>query len=467
MYLEKYYISQKKNLLEETKQKINELFTEDIESIAIDLEIIENTTGTSIIIFNRELEIKYASFPRAGNRQPFIITKNNPNAKKQNPFYRLINSMESSGKDSIFRIEQDPELSINFLEFISFLDSKDILLLRVPIASMSESANIANNFFMFTGILLLALGAIWAYIFSKKFTKPILEINKVANHVANLDFSHEYIAKSNDELGTLSKSINELSKKLDYTITELNKKNERLKIEIEKERHIDKMRKEFISNVSHELKTPIALIQGYAEGLKENIIEDKENKDFYCEVIIDEANKMNKLVKDLLNLSQLESGFWKLERKDFELKDFIYQVLNKYKTRFEEKGVNLKLHDIKPILVNGDIIRIEQVLINYINNALDHLDVNKILEIKVEVKDEHVRVSVFNSGKHIPKEALNEIWTSFYKVDSARTREYGGSGLGLSIVKAIQELHNNKFGVENIERGVLFWFDLDKAKNPL
>jgi signal transduction histidine kinase len=250
---------------------------------------------------------------------------------------------------------------------------------------------------------------------------------------------------------------------LDTAITELNIKNKTLEEDIEKERKIDEMRKEFISSVSHELRTPLSVIQGYAEGLVSNVAESEEDRKFYCDVIMKETDKMNKLVKDLLNLSQIESGYFHIEKTEFNITSLIEYVLNKYKSNFAEKNIEIQFELGESYIVCGDMVRIEQILTNYINNAINHVDNNRIIKINQIVDKDKIKISVFNSGKHIPEEYIEKIWTSFYKVDKARTRAYGGYGLGLSIVKALSDLHNNAYGVENIEGGVTFWFEVDKA----
>ncbi len=458
-YLEKYYIMQKKNMLIKNSEKIDAIYNGSTEEVDLELETLEHTIGVNITILNEEEGIKYSSSHRIVglqdfNRKQALLPPNPPPSK------RKIKS-EIDGK-FIFQVQKDERLKRDFLALITNLNNKDTLILRIPLAAISENADIANHFMLFTGIISIILGSIWALIFSRKFTKPILELNSVAQNMANLDFTKRCSIMEENEIGELGNSINHLSNQLDNAISALYEKNQKLTEDIEKERKLEEMRKEFVSSVSHELKTPISLIQGYAEGLKENVIEDEENKNFYCEVIIDEAKKMDKLVKDLLNLSQIESGFFKLERCIFDLSFLIDQLVNKYKGIFEEKEIHLKVERKENIFVRADKIRIEQVLVNFINNAIHHVEYEKNISIKVVSKENKVRVFVFNSGDPIPKDALDKIWQSFYKVDKARTREYGGYGLGLSIVRGIQELHQNDFGVENMEGGVSFWFDVDK-----
>ena len=221
------------------------------------------------------------------------------------------------------------------------------------------------------------------------------------------------------------------------------------------------MRKEFIANVSHELKTPIALIQGYAEGLQEGMGEEKESRDYYCDVIVDEANKMNQMVKQLLTLSSLESGNDKPVMDRFNLTELIKGVVNASKILIEQNQIQVEFDDQTPVYVWADEFKIEQVVTNYLSNAIHHIGGEKKIIIRMIPENGLVRVSVFNTGTPIPEEAIPNLWTKFYKVDKARTRAYGGTGIGLSIVKAIMDAHNQQYGVKNWENGVEFWFTLD------
>lgn len=222
------------------------------------------------------------------------------------------------------------------------------------------------------------------------------------------------------------------------------------------------MRKEFLDNVSHELKTPIALIQGYAEGLKENISDDPESREFYCDVIMDEASKMNKLVKNLLTLNQLESGKDAVVMERFDIVSLIRGVLQTMNIMIGQKDAKVIFEAEKPVYVWADEFKIEEVVTNYVSNALNHLEGEKEIEIKLQDEDNRVKISVFNTGTPIPEADVPNLWNKFYKVDKARTREYGGSGIGLSIVKAIMESMNQEYGVQNFDNGVEFWFTLDR-----
>ena len=317
------------------------------------------------------------------------------------------------------------------------------------------------------GIGALLLACVILYFTTKKVTSPILELANLSEKMSNLDFEAKYTGKAQDEIGVLGNSMNVLSDKLKQAIGELKTANNELQNDIEQKIQIDEMRKDFIANVSHELKTPIALIQGYAEGLTEGMAEEQESRDYYCEVIMDEANKMNKMVRQLLTLTALEFGNDAVEVERFDIVELIEGVISSAGILIQQKEARVEFDDSHPVYVWADEFKIEEVVTNYLSNALNHLDGEKVIRIRLDTLPgnedgrDRIRISVFNSGSPIPDEDLPNIWTKFYKVDKARTREYGGSGIGLSIVKAIMDSHHQECGVRNLEDGVEFWFTLD------
>lgn len=476
-YLKKFYIARKEHKLVSIYQRIDKIYDGDPEQISLELEKIARTSGMSVLIFSKQLEEKYNSFPKIPEKSGNFNFPPPPERPRDDDFKKsrinrhllLIKAKLAALKDGSYKIGIIKEGRLNsvFLYLVVRLNNQDYLWLGTPIVEIEESAAIANRFSLFTGILVLIIGSIAAYFYSKKFTGPILELNGIARCIAKLDFSRKYNVDINsdaeDELGELGKSINFLSEELGKSIRELREANLKLAEDIEQKQKIDKIRKEFVSNVSHELKTPLALIQGYAEGLKANVVESEADKDFYCNVIMDEVIRMNKLVRELLDLSQLESGSFQLEPEDFDLVELVKLALEKYKLKFKEEGVRIELEGPDAILVKADYFYIERVFFNYIDNALHHADGNKIIKITIASLAEKAKVSVFNYGKQISKEDLEQIWLSFYKADKARTRSYAGTGLGLSIVKAIMEQHHNQYGVLNHADGVEFWFELDRV----
>lgn len=252
-----------------------------------------------------------------------------------------------------------------------------------------------------------------------------------------------------------------MSERLESTISELKKANNRLLEDIEQKDKLEKMRNEFLGNVSHELKTPIALIQGYAEGLREGVNEDAESREFYCDVIMDEAAKMNQMVKNLLTLNQLEFGDEDIVFERFDLTELVRGVIQSMEILAQQAEAKVIFRQQEPVYVWADEFKAEQVVRNYMSNAFHHVGGEKVVEVKMLSDGEKARVSVFNTGAPIPEEDVAHIWDKFYKVDKAHTREYGGNGIGLSIVKAIMESLHQKYGLNNYDNGVEFWFELD------
>ena len=411
-----------------------------------------------------------------------ILIRNDQNINvftSNKDFFSTLGQMNemTSSKNSGQIIEQDEKYNIKKMKDLktgisyellsSQLDNGYLLYIRIPLTSIEESVKISNNFlYLMAGFTILISAVIVSFV-TRKFADPILELNSIAKKMANLDFSHKYrITDADDEINNLGKSINVMSDKLERTIKQLRRTNIELEKDIEEKSKIDEMRKSFISDVSHELKTPIALIQGYSEGLLENVNTDEESRRFYAEVILDETNKMDKLVKQLLELMTIEYGKREFNDKKFNVVELEQQVIIKSQVMLQEKDAKMELVSPEEINVMADDFYIEQVISNYVTNALKHVkEVNGENYIKiyneVNVEKNKVRIKVFNTGDNIKEEDLSRIWNRFFKADESRNRDDGGTGIGLSFVKAIMNNYKNEYGVVNKENGVEFYFDLD------
>ena len=358
----------------------------------------------------------------------------------------------------------DPNTKTSFLESWGFFsDNGTIYIMSTPLESIKESVEISNHFLMYVGLAAIAVSAVLLYFITKKMTDPIQKLSILSEQLSNLDFEARYedTPHTTQELSCLGQSMNVLSNKLKDTIAVLKTANNELQKDIQEKIQVDEMRKDFIANVSHELKTPIALIQGYAEGLTEGMAEEKESRDYYCNVIMDEAGKMNKMVKQLLTLTALEFGNEQLSMERFNLTELIGGVISASGILLEQNEIEVEFDSNKAIYVWADEFKIEEVITNYLSNAIHHAGGEKKIVVKMLYQGDRVKVSVFNTGNPIPEESVQNLWTKFYKVDKARTRAYGGSGIGLSIVKAIMEMHHQSYGVTNWDNGVEFWFTLD------
>ncbi len=368
-------------------------------------------------------------------------------------------------ENCIIQRQRDNRLDSEYLVLYGTLSNGNMILMRTALESIRESVKLSNQFLAYIAVIAIAFGTLVAVFVSRRITNPILELTDISKRMTELDFEAKYHARGkHNEIDELGEHMNEMSETLEKTISELKSANNQLLLDIEKKTKIDEMRREFLSSVSHELKTPLALIQGYAEGLKECINEDAQSRDFYCEVIMDEADKMNKMVKKLLTLNQLESGNETISMERFDLTELICGVVNASGILLSQEGITITECPSEPMFVWADEFMIEEVVTNYLSNAIHYAQGEKQISIRYQKMDSCIRVSIFNTGIRIPEEDVDKIWSKFYKVDKARTREYGGSGIGLSIVKAIMEAHHQECGVINHENGVEFWFELDMGK---
>lgn len=481
IFLPMYYQYRKTNTLKQTYTKVYEELNkekkEDTDQVDLSLEKWSEDNNLSIYVMNWSRVIKNGQWTYWGE---FIYPSQEVlNDMERNQIVSLMGknigilnnetssqerySLYSCNEYNIVRIN-DERLDSEYLELVGEIqvgDKTHTIFMRSNYESIQESVQLSSRFLIYAAMVATFLGVVVMFAIIGSFTKPIGKLSHIAGEMAELKFETKYTEQRKDEIGYLGHCINLLSEKLEQTISELKVANNELQSDIENKIQIDEMRKEFLSNVSHELKTPIALIQGYAEGLQENINEDEESREFYCEVIIDEANKMNKMVKKLLNLNQIEFGNNMVEIERFDIVTVIQSVINSTRILFEQKDVTLIFEPYEPIYVWADEYSIEEVVTNYISNAFNHVDGERIIEIKITKQDGKVRISVYNTGQSIPEEDLEKVWIKFYKVDKARTREYGGSGIGLSIVKAIMNSLHQECGVRNHSNGVEFWFELD------
>ena len=460
LVLGNFYMYSKTNTIKEVYTMINDYYTAPSLTVNLEEELkkisyknnfdILIQTDTNLIAFSTDKD-----FLDSLDRVTDIMQ-----AEKNNN----TNIIYSDENMKIRRVT-DTTNNLNYVLLTGKLVNDYNLYIRIPIAPIEESVRISNNVLILIGMLTIFAAAFVASFISRKFTEPIVQLNDITNQMAKLDFSKKYrITDSDDEINELGKNINTMSDKLESTIKQLRDNNIELEKDIEEKSKIDEMRKQFISDVSHELKTPIALIQGYAEGLVENVNSDEESRKFYAEVILDESNKMDRLVKQLLELMKLEYGKREFNDDKFDLIELIKEVIRKCNVMLEENNIEVVFEKNEPVYVYADDFYIEQVVTNYFTNAIKHAELvesKKQIQIRLEQKNQKMRVYVFNTGKQIKEEDLERIWGRFYKVDSSRNREQSGSGIGLALVKAIQNNYQNEYGVTNKEDGVEFYFDIN------
>ncbi|HDR7313879.1 TPA: HAMP domain-containing protein, partial [Bacillus cytotoxicus] len=338
---------------------------------------------------------------------------------------------------------------------------KEFVFAMTSLQPVNEAMLVLKDYYVYALIIVFFVIILLSFYYSKIIVKPLIKMNRVTKKMANFDFTEKLPISADDEIGSLSSSINTLSVNLKDRIDRLNIANTKLQQDIERERQLERTRKEFISGVSHELKTPLSVIRSFAEGIKDGVSKDTT---YYTDVILEETENMNRLIVEMLELAKLESGTYKLEMTTFSIGDLIQQVYTKLLFSMEEKHLQVEMDIDCSIYVKANRNRIEQVVVNLLSNAIRYTPDTKHICIRVIDGEEKVKVEIENNGNPIPDESLQKIWDRFYRLDASRSRHTGGTGLGLSIVKNILELHHANYGVYNIDNGVVFYFDLQKVK---
>ncbi|MGW8965352.1 sensor histidine kinase, partial [Bacillus cereus] len=326
---------------------------------------------------------------------------------------------------------------------------------------VNEAMLVLKDYYVYALIIVFLVIILLSFYYSKIIVKPLIKINRVTKKMANFDFSEKLPVTADDEIGGLSGSINTLSVNLKDRIDRLNVANTKLQQDIERERQLEKTRKEFISGVSHELKTPLSVIRSFAEGIKDGVSKDTS---YYTDVILEETENMNRLIVEMLELAKLESGTYKLDMTTFSIGELTQQVYTKLLFSMEEKHLQVNIDADPSILVKANRSRIEQVVVNLLSNAIRYTPEGEKIQVSIIEAEDTVKVEIENTGNPIPEESLEKIWDRFYRLDASRSRHTGGTGLGLSIVKNILDLHHAEYGVYNTTNSVVFYFNLQKVK---
>ena len=434
IYLEKFYIKNKKEKLVELGQILID------PKYVIDFQNLEMHSNVAILIKRTDelykLE-KEAVLAKEEIDEIIVQLKNNEYVFKE------ITLLDYRGKVLILFM---PYMRDRYIEIIT------------PLSFIQEGLEISTRYHLLIIVLALIIGSSMSFVFSKKMTDPILELKEITQRISLLDFNIKFEKERKDEIGELGYAINKMGGTLEKNIDEINKVNKKLMEDIENEKRLDKLRKEFIASVSHELKTPIAIIQGYAQGLMENIAETEEDRNFYCEIIVEESLKMDSLVKELLLITQMDSGYFKIEKEKVDL----YQMIKDIRDKYSSKSREIKYIGEKNIFAYCDEKYIDRVLENLVVNALKYSTGDREVTITVDDIENKYKVIISNESENLSEDDLENIWIPFYRVNKARDRD--GHGLGLAIVRGILENHKSNFGVYITEKNIInFWFELEKS----
>lgn len=459
-FFEKFYINERnKSLVEAVENYRNghSYLKDDRNSVFSSMYEFESQNNTKMCILSPEGQFIYISNNNAsyGTDRLFNSIFNN----------LYLNNTKTISSGKVFTTTFDSKefnstITVTISSMSLFTQNDSVLMTVSSIQPIKEASTALTRFLPYFILGTLFIAVLYSMLLSKYIANPLTKLNKIAIKMSNMDFSERYTPKEDDEINNLGRTLNFLSENLHFALNELKTKNDILQEEVERERQIEEMRKSFIADVSHELKTPIGIIEGYAEGIRDNILKE-ENKNDYLNIIIDEAHKMNKLVMDMLELSKLQSGNIKPKFETFNIIRMIKGSLRKYNGLIKEKSLSVDFNpEFEYSYVNGDTFQIEQVLSNFLTNAIKYSPNNQNISITLEKLNNALLISIKNFGVTIPHEELDNIWSKFYRIDKSRIRDKNSSGLGLSITKGILDLHNSSYGIKNIDNGVLSYFTL-------
>lgn len=443
IFLDRFYLSLQMN---ELTKKSNTIITRleqlsSLDEINNNDEIIDelnsfsNSRNLSIALLDNRGNTFYQSLTGYEQQAPMMLNR------YKNEFFNQIEQGQQI-RTTITHPRFSNEFMLIGLPIKINNEVSGALFLTMPIAQVQDTVDILSRQLLYITIILLIIAILLAFVLSRNFTKPILEIERVARKMSYGDLSVRVKSKRNDEIGQLALTINDMGKELSKT---------------------EQLRKDLIANVSHELRTPLSLIKGYAETIKDVTGDIKEKRDRQLGIIIDESDRLSLLVNEILSLSRLQAGSIPMEFSAFEIGKTIEQMKKRFEGICESLSIDLHTEVISNLFVVGDEQHIEQVLYNFINNAINHTGEGGRISISMSDLEKTVKIEVSDTGTGIPEEALKHIWDRFYKVESSKRKKGIGTGLGLAIVKSILDAHKVPYGVISSEgKGTTFWFELGK-----
>ena len=423
LFIEDYYVSSNmKNMEQVIDSALENGNVRPVEMIPE----IERMTGANVDVFEG-----------SGRVIGYMPTPNQNSVIDSDVVVAYNRQLGETPGSSFFDMEKNDDINASRILYVRRLDNGNILIAAKAMGFVQEALRMYFAFMQRASVVVFIIGIIILFFITRWLTKPIIEMNKVTLKMANLDFDHQLLVQSEDEIGQLKNSINSMAHSLSTSIDALTDVNAQLEIELSKERSLEKMSRRFVSDVSHELKNPLASMMSYTDGLIHGIPKTEETKQEYYQILLDETNRMNRLVKDLLDLSAYESGSYTLNREAFALGELVFSAKERFDHLYNRSDVSFKYEAIPDDRLYADRSRINQVIVNLLSNAYKHVDHEGQIQVHLSQENDLTSLNICNTGKEIPKEERDKIWQSFYQVET----ENQGNGLGLSIVKSIIELH--------------------------
>lgn len=452
---EKYYIYQKQKLIRSVFEELKSQ-ARTSENIIDILRRLEMENNVEFVLGDQDMNPLYISRMVVTEELPMDPRKKTTAfdiKKYPKEYYR-------SDHPTVLRTDAIDGDRLRLLGQVESGGSVYYLVIRVSVKSISADRKSTNFFVLYIASFAILVGGSLVYTITRQLTRPIEEINKVAVNVSRLDFGTRVSEnKLKDELGSLAKNINIMSDRLESNILRLQEANKRLEQDNEYMNRIDEQRKEFIANISHELKTPLAILTGYTEMLSSDV--PGIDKSFYYDTILDETRKMDILIKNLLSLSNMENSLAMLKTEEVDLAELTERIFKKNSLLMQKKKIICEFSTEPCKAVAGDAYYLEEAITNYLSNAIAYTEAGHRITVKVEPSGEETMVSVYNDGINIEQDHMDKIWNSFYRADKSRTRtSQNNVGLGLYIVQSIMTAHHGHCGAINREHGVEFWLSL-------
>lgn len=439
VFFEKYYIYQRTKIMHEELTKVSSMIENNIPSDDISNEITDfgSASNCLVIVTDENFNINYTSATKIKDNSPIIL---------ENIMY-IKNKIQSKTQTTVNSFKTQDTRFTSIVMGNSVDDArKGYVIIQSFMEPINETTAVLKQQLMIVCLFSLVIGSCIAFALANKFSKPILEINEASKRIAEGDFDTIVSVKSKDEVAMLAHTINHMAKQL---------------------KQKDDLKKQFIANISHELKTPLSSIRAYGELLLDCDIDDKNENDNYAKIIIMNSKKLNNMVEDILELSEIQSGNYTLELSSFCLIALIKDILNDIHALASEKNVQVTLETFNnTLLITADKYRIHSVFCNILQNAIRHSSLNGIIKIKLTNINSIINIRIIDNGEGIPEDKLPYIWDRFYKVDKSRKSGKSGAGLGMAIVKEILELHNYTYGIESqVGIGTQVWFNIPKQNN--
>lgn len=404
-----------------------------------------------------------------------------PDQRAYNPYYQnmlveqALREWMAQEMDSLTQLGEgraahkqwsDPWSGVNYMLVLERLRSGNedmsYMFVMTSLQPVSEAVSLLTSYFIYVvpGVIMILL--LLSFVFSRIVSKPLVTLSQSAARMANLDFTVRTPIRTQDEFGELSQSLNILSSNLDETLRELTNANTKLQEDMQEKARLERLRKELIANISHELKTPLGIVKGFAEGLQDNVAVDK--RDRYVAHILSEVDKMNALIMDMLELSRYEAKAVRLIRSNYSIDEQVRKAVDSFDVQRSDKQLIIEITSEEQVRVTADARRMEQVIVNLLSNAIRHAYEHSTIRIALyRLSAEQYCFRIDNNGPQLSEEKLLRVWEQFYRGERSRDRKSGGTGLGLAICRHILELHGSTYGVENTKDGVSFYFTVDRS----